>query len=228
MPATFWNNRQKQYDEWLAMEQSRHALKKDLNWLKGIPVNEIANLSWIKKINDKASQLDEVLKFFGINSPKEWNNVWHVNQAVYRKSSSFKLKPQATSAWLRKGEIDARRIDCKPFNKKAFKEELKKMVFLSTQEPDKFAPVLIEKCAKTGVAVVFTKKLKGVPVSGATRWLRPDKALIQLSHRGKLEDIFWFTFFHEAGHILLHAKKLLLFRQIWQIKRLKKARTHHP
>jgi hypothetical protein len=43
-------------------------------------------------------------------------------------------------------------------------------------------------------------------VSGATRWLHPEKALIQLSLRYKTNE---FTFFHEAGHILLHGKKAL-------------------
>ena len=66
---------------------------------------------------------------------------------------------------------------------------------------------MIELCAEAGVAVAFVPPLKGVPVYGITRWLTPDKALIQLSLRGKYEDIFWFTFFHEAGHILLHGKK---------------------
>ena len=31
--------------------------------------------------------------------------------------------------------------------------------------------------------------------------------MIQLSLRGKSDDHLWFTFFHEAGHILLHGKK---------------------
>jgi Zn-dependent peptidase ImmA (M78 family) len=31
--------------------------------------------------------------------------------------------------------------------------------------------------------------------------------LIQLSSRYKRNDIFWFSFFHEIGHILLHGKK---------------------
>jgi Zn-dependent peptidase ImmA (M78 family) len=44
-------------------------------------------------------------------------------------------------------------------------------------------------------------------LSGATRWLGKDKALIQLSLRHKRDDHFWFSFFHEAGHILLHGKK---------------------
>jgi HTH-type transcriptional regulator/antitoxin HigA len=37
--------------------------------------------------------------------------------------------------------------------------------------------------------------------------LNPHKALIQLSLYGKQNDRLWFTFFHEAAHILLHDKK---------------------
>jgi HTH-type transcriptional regulator/antitoxin HigA len=41
----------------------------------------------------------------------------------------------------------------------------------------------------------------------ATRWLSPSKALIQLSLRYKTDDHLWFSFFHEAGHILKHGKR---------------------
>jgi Zn-dependent peptidase ImmA (M78 family) len=44
------------------------------------------------------------------------------------------------------------------------------------------------------------------PIHGATRW-QNDNPLIQLTGRYNRNDIFWFTFFHEAGHILLHGKK---------------------
>jgi Zn-dependent peptidase ImmA (M78 family) len=44
-------------------------------------------------------------------------------------------------------------------------------------------------------------------VCGATRWLTPEKALIQLSLRYRSDDHLWFTFFHEAAHILLHGKR---------------------
>jgi Zn-dependent peptidase ImmA (M78 family) len=44
-------------------------------------------------------------------------------------------------------------------------------------------------------------------VSGVARWLNPAKAMIQLSLRYKSDDHLWFTFFHEAGHILLHGKR---------------------
>ncbi|MBF0401228.1 MAG: ImmA/IrrE family metallo-endopeptidase [Magnetococcales bacterium] len=66
---------------------------------------------------------------------------------------------------------------------------------------------MVEWCAEVGVAVVFVRELPKTGISGATRWLTPDKALIQLSLLYKSDDHLWFTFFHEAGHTLLHGKK---------------------
>ena len=66
---------------------------------------------------------------------------------------------------------------------------------------------LVSSCAEAGVAVVFVPELPGTRTYGATRWLSPQKALIQLSLRRKADDQLWFSFFHEAAHILLHPKK---------------------
>jgi HTH-type transcriptional regulator/antitoxin HigA len=44
-------------------------------------------------------------------------------------------------------------------------------------------------------------------VSGVARWLNAHRPLIQLSLYGKTNDKFWFNFFHEAAHILLHSKQ---------------------
>ena len=41
-------------------------------------------------------------------------------------------------------------------------------------------------------------------------WLNKNKAMIILSLRGKGEDVFWFSFFHEAGHVLHDSKLSLL------------------
>ena len=62
-------------------------------------------------------------------------------------------------------------------------------------------------CAACGLALVFVPELPGTHVWGATRWLSPSRALIQLSLRYKTDDHFWFTFFHECGHVLLHGKR---------------------
>ena len=62
-------------------------------------------------------------------------------------------------------------------------------------------------CAATGVAVVLVPEIKGARASGATRWLTAEKAMLLLSFRYKRDDHFWFSFFHEAGHILRGGKK---------------------
>ncbi len=61
-------------------------------------------------------------------------------------------------------------------------------------------------CHDCGVALVYTRQLPKAPISGASRWFR-QTPLIQLSDRFKTADQFWFSFFHEAGHIILHGKK---------------------
>lgn len=75
------------------------------------------------------------------------------------------------------------------------------------EQPDVFVPKMKTLCESSGVAVVLVPEMKNAPVSGATRWLAPEKAMIQLSLRYKTNDQFWFTFFHEAGHILFGGKK---------------------
>ncbi len=50
---------------------------------------------------------------------------------------------------------------------------------------------------------------KGCRASGATRFPTPQKPLLLLSFRHLSDDQFWFTFFHEAGHLVLHGEQSL-------------------
>jgi Zn-dependent peptidase ImmA (M78 family) len=72
-----------------------------------------------------------------------------------------------------------------------------------------FQPRLTEWFAACGVAVAFVPELPKIRASGATRWLTPSKALIQVNLRYKTDDHFWFTVFHEAWHVLNDSKKML-------------------
>jgi addiction module HigA family antidote len=207
IPASFWNTRQKKYDEYIAKKEAAERMKEYTEWLKSMPVNEMVKLGWLNKFEDKALQTWELLKYFGVNSPSEWKSIWGCSDVSYRQSFCFKNNPEATSVWLRKGEIEAQKINCKKYDKQALNTALKKILSMTKENPEVFESEVIKLCAEAGVALTFIPHLKGVPVWGITRWLNPDKALIQLSLRGKYEDIFWFTFFHEAGHILLHGKK---------------------
>jgi hypothetical protein len=66
---------------------------------------------------------------------------------------------------------------------------------------------MVRLCARSGVPLVLMPEMPGTRASGAARWLSPAEGLIQLSLRHTRDDHFWFSFFHEAAHLLLHSKK---------------------
>ncbi len=71
-----------------------------------------------------------------------------------------------------------------------------------------FANRIQDLLSSAGVYFVVTENLPNVPINGVARWLNSDRPLIQLSIYGKSSDKFWFSLFHEIGHILLHGKKM--------------------
>jgi HTH-type transcriptional regulator / antitoxin HigA len=207
IPASFWNNRERRYREFLAREEEQERLEKQVSWLKQIPVKAMIKFGWISPHQNKVEQLREVLNFFAVVSPEQWENIWCNSQVLFRKSQAHQSDFSDLAAWLRRGEIEASEITCTPYNANKFKETLQKIRNLTLEPPEIFQPQVVQLCAEAGVAVVFVPQLPKTRTSGATHWLNPDKALIQLSLRYKTDDHLWFTFFHEAGHILLHGKR---------------------
>ncbi|WP_347332587.1 HigA family addiction module antitoxin [Marinimicrobium locisalis] len=209
MPAQYWLNLESNYQEIQARQAEEAQLEADLSWLKKVPVNAMAKLNWLEKHKDKKQQLVEVLRFFGIASVDQWDDMWPKLNVAYRQNQTHEVFPEAVSAWLRQGELEAARISCQAYDRNTFREALDEIRAYTLHGPEDFVPALTELCAKAGVAVVFVPSLPKTGVSGATRWLNKDKAIIQLSLRYRSDDHLWFTFFHEAGHILLHGKKEL-------------------
>lgn len=207
VPAPFWNNLERNYRDALARTKERKRLATGLTWLKKIPVKALMKAGVIRNLADNKALLVEVLNFFGVGNPAAWERVWTAQRAVFRRSPAFRSAPGAVAAWLRIGELRAQRIQCAPFDRAKFRATLGQIRGLTVKPPEIFQPESHQLCAKAGVAVVFVSELPGTHVSGATRWLTPKKALIQLSLRYRTDDHLWFTFFHEAGHILLHGKR---------------------
>ncbi|OIO69532.1 MAG: addiction module antidote protein, HigA family [Zetaproteobacteria bacterium CG_4_9_14_3_um_filter_49_83] len=208
--ARFWMNRESQYREALARETELEALEHDVAWLKEIPIKHMVDSQWMRKCKNKAEQVSEALKFFGVASVDAWRNKYASPLAAFRASGKFDKQPGAVSAWLRQGERRASDIRTAPFNKGRFKATLEELRALTNEtNPSVFIPALMEACAASGVAVVFEPAPTGCPVSGATKWIASDKTLLMLSLRHKTNDHLWFSFFHEAGHLLLHGKKML-------------------
>ena len=208
VPARFWNQRELEFRENLAGITSRDRLKTEVAWLDEVPVEVLKKRGYIDEHEtDKPSLVRLVLKFFGVSSVEAWRETWGKPAVQYRGGSAVDRHPGYVAAWLRMGELQAEAIATAPFDADEFRRALADVRKMTVLPASEWLPQLIARCAAAGVAVVFTKEIPSAAVSGATQWLTKDKALLQLSLKFKTNDQIWFSFFHEAGHILLHSKK---------------------
>jgi HTH-type transcriptional regulator/antitoxin HigA len=213
VPARLWNALEANYQAQRLRQRSRAVSDEDAAWLRALPVKELVARGVLRATNDLADRRDQVFAFFGVASREAWEAVWLTPDAAFRRSPAFAADPMATAAWLRIGELKAAEIEVAEFDRVRFSGVLQQIRSLMIQPPEEFEPTMKRLLADSGVALVVVDEIKGCRANGAARWLSPTKALIQLSVRYKWEDIFWFSFFHEAGHLLLHGKRAVFVDQ---------------
>ncbi len=207
IPGSFWNNAEANYRKRLARNKEQKAIHSQVDWVKQFSYAKMSALKFVPQTRNKEEQVRNLLRFFGVASPKQWKSDYNQLQGAARESKSCKSELGDFSAWLRAGEIKAGDIVSKPYSKKNFQKALQQIRRLTRENPNKIWPQIIQLCANAGVAVVIVPELPKTHVFGFTRWLTQRKALLQLSLRYKTNDMLWFTFFHEAAHILLHGKQ---------------------
>lgn len=201
----FWMSRDFQYREDIPR---LHAV--DDEWLAQLPVGDMIRFGWLKPVPHPSDEMAACLRFFNAPNVQAWRQAYAnlSEMAAFRTSPSFDSRPAAVAAWLRQGEIEGEAIACYPWNPAGFEKLLLDIRFLTRQKnPNRFVPELQRLCAAVGVAVAVVRAPSGCRASGATRFVSPNKALLLLSFRHLTDDQFWFTFFHEAGHLLLHGER---------------------
>lgn len=197
--ASFWTNLGTIYRLVQARDAKRATLEREGAWLRQFPVAEMAKRGWIPSRRAPAERVDALLQFFGIQSFTALDEL--APAAAFRKTPAAKVDRWPLEAWLRRGEQLGAEIQAEPFSADQFRDALANIRELAAADMPNL-PRLREICAEAGVAVVVVPQLPKAGVNGATRWIRRDRALIQLSLRYKWLDVFWFTFFHEAAHVL--------------------------
>lgn len=215
IPVRFWLNSQQNYDEYTARIKHEKEIQNAIEWAKEFPYAKMASFGWVPSTRKWEEKVAELFAFFGVASQKSWEK-YYIKQNLkvqFRISLANTNNPQALSAWLRKGELDSKEITTVGYTSSKFKESLSDAKQLMVEQPTNFFQELQLLCANAGVKLVHTPCLPKAPLSGATRWLG-DTPLIQLTGRGKKYDRLWFTFYHEAGHILLHGKKDIFLEDV--------------
>lgn len=214
---TFWIAREEQYrqdlDRLYAEEDSLELIS---CFIKHLPMNDMVEFGWIPYCSKPSDYADEVLRFFDLPNIRALQLRFDglLQKTAFRTSETFDSQEMATAAWLQEGEREAKRLDCADWNPEAFRSQLNAIRLLTREkDPQAFLPRLQALCAACGVAVVIVRVPSGCRASGATKFISPEKALLMLSFRYLSDDHFWFTFFHEAAHLLLHNNKLIFMEE---------------
>lgn len=209
---TFWLRREELYRADLKRLCNVATADKAEEWFHDLPLRDMVRFGWIKQGSSVQETALNACAFFGVTTAEAFERKYQtlLSSSAYRASTAFATRPSAVAAWLRQGEIAASAIDCAPWNDAKLRESLDAIRALTRkQDPAAFVPKLERLLADCGIAMVIARAPEGCRASGATRFLHADKALIQLSFRYLADDQFWFTVFHEIGHLLLHAHENL-------------------
>lgn len=203
----FWLRREEMYRADLRRLCEATEVAPD-KWLSDVPLKDLVRFGWIEQGTSAGETALNACAFFGVTTSDSFEQKYKrlFEASAYRASSAFVTRPTAVAAWLRQGEIEASALDCEPWDREKLAASLDLIRALTLEaDPENFLPELESILASCGVAMVVARTPDGCRASGATRFLHSDLALMQLSFRYLADDQFWFTVFHEIGHLLLHA-----------------------
>lgn len=204
-PARLWLNLQRQFDETVARQKMLAQSVAWNDWAESFPISEMRSLKY--SLQPSHSDVDSLLGYLGVSSPECWESVWSAYGIAYRQTRRLETNPVAVSTWVRETELMANQLETALFDAEkcnALTESLRPLTRVKVKQSWEEIQDIF---AKAGVAVVCVPELTATGISGCARWLRPQKALIGLTHRYKSDDQMWFSLLHELGHLLLHQNK---------------------
>ncbi len=206
VPAHIWTGLEDRYQLIRAREKEKARLKSELPYLKSIPYKKLAELGCVAKERDNEHKIGELHRFYGVSSLDNLARI-KAYDAPFRYGGAREPSNYALAAWIRCAELKAAETPAAAFNKAKLRKALNDIRTLAGKDPSEFMPEIERILAGCGVVLILQPHFPKTYAHGATFWAKPDKAVLVMSIRGKGADIFWFSLFHELGHILLHKKR---------------------
>jgi HTH-type transcriptional regulator/antitoxin HigA len=207
-----WINLQNNYDLALARKEEEKRLEQEAE--EYIPAfretyQELAKKGFVETYTwTKRNMLiitENLQRFFSVDSLGFVSS--STMEFAFRKYNKKSLNNYTLAAWVQLGKLQAKLIETKSFDKDRLKAHLPTIKALCREDWRRYVPELEKLLAKCGVVLVLAPRLKNAPVQGATHWIESDTVLVMLNTEHQYEDRFWFSLFHELGHVLLHGKK---------------------
>ncbi len=161
------------------------------------PVKDMIRRNWINEADDVAGLEAEVLRFFAVDSVEMIVSL--SAEALARKSTSDEETTAPQRAWSFRARQVASTLEVPPYREGEFDQLIAELLRLTAGEQEvRRVPRVL---AEFGVRFVVVEHLPRTLIDGAALWLDQGSPVVALSIRRDRIDSFWFTLFHELGHI---------------------------
>lgn len=200
LPASFWNNLESIFREEVERVKEENDMEKDKEMVSKFPYADMSKFGWVKKTQKKEERVKELRSFFEVARLYIIDNLT-VPGIAYRRMGENQKSDYTLAAWSQKAKIEARKVDTKAINIEKLKESILQIRALTIKPPSDFCDELKTILADCGIALVFLPHIKSSFLHGAS-FVDGNHIVIGLTVRGKDADKFWFSLFHELGHII--------------------------
>lgn len=204
LKAEIWTRLQANWDLFEARAQERAADAETEAWVGQFPIRELQARGRLPKTADVGTLKERLLRLFGIGAIEAYPQKLASLMVRHRQSRAHPVSEHHVAVWLMLGEEKARAMAVPSFDAERFVAAAQEIRALTVTEPSKFESRMWTLCREAGVALVFEKPISQTRLYGSARWFDRERAIIQMSLRMKSNDHFWWTFFHEAAHLVLH------------------------
>lgn len=208
----FWLRRESRYREVLAAARIREEYESGeaKKWMSTLPLADMVKKRWIEPNLRPLEKFKRCLDYFDVQSVEAWFDQYSSlqHQVAFRTSDSFDSNPHSVIAWLRQGQIQAQNLDSGAWDLAKFENAVvEARKFTREPDPKVFIPEITKIFADCGVCLAIAPAPTGCRASGAVFFDQSEHAVLLLSFRYLSDDHFWFSFFHECGHLIFHSEQ---------------------
>jgi len=201
IPAKFWNNLEAIYREKLERVNQENEMDEDIELVKKFPYKEMVKYGWVESTLRAEDRVISLRKHFEVVRLTLVNQSG-ITRIACRRTAETEKADYALLAWAQQAKIEARQRKTMPINIEKLVSELPAIREMTCMDPSEFCPKLIASLADCGIALVFLPHIGGSFLHGAS-FYDGNKIVLGLTVRGRDADKFWFSLFHELGHIVL-------------------------
>lgn len=198
----YWLNLQKSYDSLIAEFKSEEELVEERAVFDCLDYKYFRdNFDLPDLPRKKDEQIKQVREFLQVATLTVFTKK---DMAVSFRSASAEITESniiKANAMVQIAINKALKVSTPKFNKSKFEEAIQYALTL-TQNHEEFYPLIRKAFMDAGVVLVILPNLPGSKINGATKKLGNGNIMLMVNDRRLNADLFWFTLFHEIGHII--------------------------